>query len=290
MSVLSGALRAAICAPEGEKFISADYSQIEARLVMWFADDRTGLDEFGGEGKIYEGMASEIYKIPKAKVGKDSFERFIGKQVILGSGFGMGAKKFVTSCKEKGGVDVEFKLAKAGITGYRERYEEVPKLWEGVERAAIHAVKYPGYKRKYKHVTYEMRGEHLYCLLPSGRELCYPYAHINVVKTAWGPAPKLHYWGINSYTNKWSLLDTWGGKLTENFVQAAARDIMAYGMLTTEKHGYTTLFTVHDESVAIVPKDFGSVKEYEELLCKLPKWAKGCPIEAEGWEGPRYRK
>jgi len=290
MSVLSGALRAAIKAPDGYKFVSADYSQIEARFVMWFADDKTGLDEFGGEGKIYEGMASKIYGIPKAKVGKDSFERFIGKQVILGSGFGMGARKFVTSCKEKGGVDVEFQLAKRGIDGYRERYNMVPKLWENAERAAIHATKYPGSRRRYKKVVYEMRGEHLYCKLPSGRELCYPYAHIQVAKTNWGPQPKLHYWGINSYTNKWSLIDTWGGKLTENFVQAAARDVMAYGMLTTEKKGYTTLFTVHDESVAVVPTDFGSVKEYEELLCVLPDWADGCPIEAEGWEGPRYRK
>lgn len=290
MAVLSGALRAAICAPDGYKFVSADYSQIEARLVMWFSDCEMGLKEFGGEGKIYEGMASEIYKIPKPKIGKESFERFIGKQVILGAGFGMGPPKFVSSCKEKGGVDVELELAKKGIDGYRKRYPEVKEMWTEVEKLAIAAVRRPGAIKSHKHVKYQMRGEHLYCLLPSGRELCYPYAYVELTQTKFGIQPKLYYYGVDSFSKKWVVIDTWGGKLTENFVQAAARDIMAHGLINCDKNGYTSLFTVHDEGVSLVKEDFGSYKEYEKLMCELPDWAKTCPIEAEGWEGKRYRK
>ena len=100
----------------------------------------------------------------------------------------------------------------------------------------------------------------------------------------------MYYEGRCSFSQKWKLLDTWGGKLVENFVQAMARDIMAHGMKTTEKHGYPTCFSVHDESAALVKLGFGSVQEYEDLLCILPQWAKGCPVAAEGWQGKRYRK
>lgn len=290
MDVLSGALRASICAPPGYKFVSADYSQVEARFVFWFADDKKGLEEFGGEGKIYEGMASEIYGIQKNKVGKDSFERFMGKQTILGAGFGMGARKFVSSCKEKGGVEVELSLAKKSIDGYRSRYPMVKKLWTNVEKAAIRAIKNPGSIHKYIHVSYQKRGKHLYCKLPSGRELCYPDATVGLRQGYYGLEEKLFYWGTDPFSKKWVQLDTWGGKLTENFVQAAARDVMAFGLLNCERKGYVSLFTVHDEGVSIVKEDYGSYKEYEKLMCTIPKWAKGCPIAAEGWEGKRYRK
>ena len=290
MEVLSGALRASLMAPEGHKFVSADYSQVEARFVMWFADDPVGLNEFGGEGKVYEGMASEIYGIPKDKVGKDSFERFMGKQTILGAGFGMGSKKFVTSCYEKGGVVVDFQLAEKSIKGYRKRYEMVPLLWTESEKAAIRAVINPGKRQTYIHVSYQMRGPHLYCRLPSGRELCYPNAIVETVQTRFGPQPKLFYYGVDTFTKKWTKIDTWGGKLTENFVQAAATDTMAHGLKNCENKGYTVLFTVHDEGISVVKEGFGSYKEYERLMCQLPAWADGCPIEAEGWEGKRYRK
>ena len=290
MEVLAGALRAAICAPKGYKFVSADYSQVEARFVMWFADDPVGLDEFGGEGKVYEGMASQIYGVKKEDILKGSFERDIGKQTILGAGFGMGAPKFVASCKEKAAIDVSKELSEKAIYGYRKRYAMVPKLWKECEKAAINAVMRPGKIFRYIHVAYQMRGEHLYCILPSGREITYPLASIRTVKSRFGPQNKLYYWGVDSFSNKWKELDTWGGKLTENFVQAAARDCMAFGLINCEEKGYKSLFTVHDEGVSIVEEEYGSYQEYERLMCVLPKWAKGCPIEAEGWEGKRYRK
>jgi DNA polymerase len=90
--------------------------------------------------------------------------------------------------------------------------------------------------------------------------------------------------------HQWKRIDTYGGKLTENIVQALSRDIMAFGMVNLEKSNYPIILSVHDELVSETDKDFGSVEEYEMIMCKLPKWAKGLPIKAEGWKGKRYKK
>lgn len=290
MDVLSGALRAAIKAPDGYKFIAADYSQIEARGVFWFAEDPVGLAEFSGEGKIYEGMAATIFGVKKEDIQKGSFERDIGKATILGAGFGMGPDTFVTNVEDTAGITIDGKLAQRAISGYRNRYEMVPKLWKGVEKAAIAATKNPGSVHTYKKVSYYCKGDRLYCILPSGRKLVYLEPQVKVKPTQFGEKETLTYMGQDTYTRKWVRLQTWGGKLTENFVQAAARDIMVYGMENAERDHYYLVFSVHDEGVTLVPEEFGSYQELERLLCELPVWAKGYPIAAEGWEGTRYRK
>ncbi|PHS61164.1 MAG: hypothetical protein COB09_18415 [Thalassobium sp.] len=291
MEILAGYLRAAIQAPKGYKFVSADYGQIEARVVLWIAGSKNGMKDFGGDGKVYEAMAASIYGLNIKKITKDSIHRFIGKQTVLGSGFGMGWEKFITSCWDVAQVRVDKKTAQKAINGYRERYFEVVALWKAAEKAAMEAVRRPGRRVKVnKFVSYKMRGKHLYCKLPSGRELCYPFACIKDAKYFKTTKPQLHFEGKDSKTQQWSLMKTYGGSLVENFVQAIARDIMAHGMFNAEKAGYPTIFSVHDEAAALVKKKFGSVKEYEKLLCILPRWAKGCPVVAEGWQGKYYRK
>jgi DNA polymerase len=101
---------------------------------------------------------------------------------------------------------------------------------------------------------------------------------------------EIRYWGQDSKTHKWAKQYTWGGKLVENIVQAFCRDLLANGMLNLEKAGYPIVMTVHDEIIAEVKKGFGSLEEFEKLICVLPDWAKGCPIAAEGWRGAFYRK
>lgn len=102
------------------------------------------------------------------------------------------------------------------------------------------------------------------------------------------PQKTLEFWAVNSKTKKWSLERTWGGTLTENIVQAVARDLLMYGMVRLEKKGYQGLFSVHDEAACQAKK--GSIDTFVNILCEPPKWARGCPIEAKGWIGPRYRK
>ena len=111
-----------------------------------------------------------------------------------------------------------------------------------------------------------------------------------VVDTDWGKRPEIQFWGVDTYTRQWIRTSTYGGKLTENVVQALCRDIMAEAMVRAEKAGYPIILTVHDEIVAEVPKGFGSVEEFNAILEAKPKWAYGFPIVAEGWRAVRYRK
>ena len=298
MDVLKGASRSVICAPKGLKFVCADYGQIEARITMWVAGSRQGMDDFSDtgqlKGKIYEGMAGQIYSCPAEKIKKPSFQRDLGKAAVLGCGFGMGDEKFYITCSQQG-MELDKEIAKKAVKAYRWRYPEVKKAWYECEEMAMQAIRNKGHKfyacgHKY---CFEYRENGLSNKLPSGRRIFYPNARIEFKKTRFGPKDVIEYmnWDDKRGAGKqWDYADIWGGILFQHGVQATAGDIMANGMLNAEEAGYPALFTVHDESLAMVDKDFGSYQEYEELLTELPPWAKGIPIIAEGWEGKRYRK
>lgn len=296
MESLKAATRSMICAPEGKKFICADYSQIEARIVMWMAGDHQGLNDFKGEGKIYESMAADIFGVSISSIGKPSFERDVGKEAVLGCGFGMGGDKFVFRCVEQRNLPVTSEMGKKAVKGYRERYPAVPQAWKDCEVAAINAIENPGsvYNACDGKMQYKMDGPHLFVKIPSGRKLCYPFAKVRVEPNQWGYDQTVIYfkvWNEKAKVGyKWQSERTWGGTLFQHGIQGTAADIMSNGMLTAENRGYPALFTVHDESLAMVDEDFGAVKEYEDILCELEPWAKGLPIVAEGWEGNRYRK
>lgn len=296
MESLKAATRAMICAPKGKKFICADYSQIEARIVMWMAGDKTGLKDFSGEGKIYESMASDIFDVPINQIKKPSFERDVGKEVVLGCGFGMGVDKFIFRCVEQRNLKVTKEVGTKGVKGYRDRYARVPAAWKECEKAAISAINNPGHtfsacdgKMVYKKVKHWLVAQ-----LPSGRKLYYPEAATRVIVNNFGKDQEAIYfrvWNQKAPAGyKWEYERTWGGTLFQHGVQATAMDIMGNGMLNAEDRGYPALFTVHDESLAMVDENFGTVKEYESILCELEPWAKGLPIVAEGWSGRRYRK
>jgi len=293
MNVLSSALRSMIKAPEGMKLIAADYAQIEARLVFWFADEQKALDIFRRGEDVYVDMASGIYGIPAIKVTDD--QRFIGKQTVLGLGFQMGAAKFKSQLYDQYDTSISKEFAKEAVNLYRTKYKKVKALWSETNKAAMNAVLFPGRKFKCagRKITYFVEEDFLYCRLPSGRKLAYHLPVVKEVPNKWGgdkPMQELSFMGFDSYTRKWKRQTTYGGSLVENYVQASSADITGHGMLEGEKENYEAIFTVHDEVIALVPEDFGSYKEYEEILCRLPKWAEGLPVEAEGWEGIRYRK
>ena len=293
MIVLSSALRSMIKAPKGKKFIAADYAQIEARLVFWFADEQKALDIFRRKEDIYCDMAGDIYKRKVTK--EDELERFIGKQTVLGLGFQMAHVKFKSQLYDQFDVKITLDFAKEAVKLYRSKYKKVVALWKESQVAAINAVLNPGrhYKCAKGKIKYVVKGDFLQCILPSGRRLSYHKPKVEQIPNPWGGdglVDQLTYMGFDSYTRKWKRLKTYGGSLVENYVQAASADITSYGMLEGEKEGYEAIFTVHDESVCEVDEDFGSYQEYEEILCRLPHWAKGLPVAAEGWEGMRYRK
>lgn len=199
----------------------------------------------------------------------------------------------------------ELVLAKYIVDRYRAKYARVKKLWDDLNQAAITAVKdaQQGIKRWVPvaggKVHYKVVGPFLACRLPSGRFLWYMHPELRMRKAPWAedddPNPPkvetLTYMGVDSRTKQFVRQATYGGHLTENVVQALSRDIMANALLLTERHPtYTPCLTVHDEIIAEVETGQGSVSEFENLICQLPPWAAGFPIEAEGERLRRYKK
>jgi DNA polymerase len=132
----------------------------------------------------------------------------------------------------------------------------------------------------------------LYCILPNGRRLAYPFPELRERETPWGAVKwALTFMGVDTYTKKWKRQHTYGGSIVENQVQAIARDIMAQGMQNIEASGvYVPVLSVHDEALAEAKIGTGNVKEFERLLTTVPDWGRGCPISAEGFVCKRYRK
>jgi DNA polymerase len=284
MEALSNGLRGTIIASAGKDLYVADYASIEARVVMWLAEEDEALDFFRTGGDIYLDMAAEIYN---KECYSPSPERQVGKFAILGLGFQMGAPKFQGTC-EKFGVKIEEEFAVRVVEAYRGKYWRVKQMWTDQEDAALQAVrtKQPvqcGY------VTWLREGHFLFCELPSGRRLAYPYPEIRARETPWGAVKaSLTFMGIDTYTRKWKRQVTYGGSLVENITQAVARDIMAEAMLRCEEQGYEVALTVHDEIVTENAQ--GNVAEFVQILTTVPEWAVGLPVEAAGFVAKRYKK
>lgn len=290
MDTLSGVLRGCIIAVPGKQLVVADYSAIEARVVLWLAGDEKGLDMFRQGKSLYLDMAEFIYK-KKGLTKKDAVEYAVGKAVILGCGFGMGKVRFRAQCATWG-IDVSEDLAAQAIRAYREKYSSVKKMWYEVEKAARSARKTPGSVHACcggkVHFGMDKKREFLCALLPSGRHL--RYFKPTIVGGEYGE--EIHYQGPG-LGGAIEDQKTYGGSLTENIVQAVARDLMAAAMLKCEAAGYPIILSVHDELIAEwtpFPSCPDPLVDFIKLMCHTPAWAKGLPVNAEGWVGNRYRK
>lgn len=214
----------------------------------------------------------------------------VGGAIVHNCGFGMGWEKFMATCEAQG-QPVTADLAQRAVNAYRYKYAAVKAFWNDIEEAAIRAVKYPGKRFDVNElIQWLVKGKFLYCRLPSGRVLSYYAPKIERRASPYGERDQLTYMAVDSKTKQWVREGTYGGKLTENVVQATARDVMVDAMFRVERCGYELILSVHDELVAEIPEGFGSVEEFERLMTELPVWAKGLPIKAEGFRDVRYRK
>jgi len=299
MSALSNTLRGAIVAPAGKKLIVVDYSAIEARILFWQAGDQKALSMYKMGENLYEDMAWYLYHDYSITKKTHPKEYDVGKRVILGCGYQMGAERFRLTCHTYG-VEVGRELAERGVKAYREKYNKVKNLWYSVQKAATNAIRTPGSIQRCtdkQRVIFSMdkKREYLVCKLPSGRYLRYYRPSIKAVETQWGPREEIHYWGVDA-SRKLVELKTYGGSLVENITQATARDILANGMINCEKDGFPIVLTVHDEIVSEIEDPENHLDSEQALqdfianMCTLPKWADGLPLAAEGWIGNRYRK
>lgn len=182
ISLAKALIRPTFRASLGKVFISADFSQIEARTLLWFADEQEGLQLFRNKQDIYCDMASVIYGRPINKADH-KIERQVGKTAILGLGFGMGGPKFQITCRVNAGVEIEKRLSRKSVKAYRSRFPGVPAFWYSTERAAIATVK-TGDSTVNARTGWRMRGRFLQCVLPSGRALSYADPQVTVMP-AW---------------------------------------------------------------------------------------------------------
>lgn len=287
MNVLSSILRSVIVASEGKELFCGDFSAIEARVLFWVAGHEEGLQAYRENRDLYRELAMIIYN--KNLIDITDPEREVGKRGILGSGFGMGWKKFQETCADFG-QEISDAVAQKAIQAYRTIHAPVPQLWWNLEKAAISAVS-RGSVFEINKTSWWVENNFLYCKLPSGRKLAYYGPEIRYTLTPWGEKrATLYHWGVDPLTKKWILSGTYGGRLTENVVQATARDVMRDSMLRLEPKNYLTLLSVHDELLNENDKGAGNLEEYNKLMARLEPWSTGIPIQVKCWTGPRYMK
>lgn len=178
---------------------------------------------------------------------------------------------------------------------WRKANPNIVEYWNRLETAAMKAVLEPKTLFEVNNIRFIKSGSFLWCRLPNGRKLCYPYPKIKAVVPPWAEddtqtKQAVCYMGVDSRTHAWQVQVAYGGLFAENITQAVARDFLVEAINNAEAAGYPVVFHVHDEVVCEVPKNFGSVEELETLITASPVWGKGCPIAAEDWRGDRYRK
>ncbi len=293
VNVAKALIRPMIKAPEGRMLIVSDYSSIENRLLAWVAKDEPALELFRTGGDQYVDMASFLYRKGAEDITKS--ERQIGKIIILGCGYGMGAKRFVETAATWG-VHMELHEAQRAVDAYRDRYSLVKTMWYKLKDACVQAIQRPGETYECNSCSFRVvkcRADNRWLVLrlPSGRNLYYMAPYLS--EDTYGLVPG-HY-GINPYTKKWDRLKLIPGRVTENIVQALARDIMAHGLVkvTDLMADVILLGTVHDEAIGEISAEDdnrSTMLRFNNCLCMLPDWATGLPLEAEGYIAERYRK
>lgn len=233
MEVFSSCLRGMIVAPEGKVLDVGDFNAIELRVLFWVAKHEQGLKALANGDDLYKELATIIYKVKLKAV--DDKQRFVAKQAILGSGFGLGWKMFQAYCKQMG-QEISDHLARAAIFAYRAKHKLVVTLWSNIEQAAIAAVLKPGTKYTINRTTWWVKGRFLWCKLPSGRRLAYCDPAVEYDTTPWGAKrPVLYYWGVDPKTRQWTRQRNWGGGLVENCCGKGTLVLTSWGWVAIEK-------------------------------------------------------
>lgn len=296
LDAIANALKPMFVASAGKKLVAADLSAIESVVLMMVAGQEDAIELLREDpGALYIDLAQVIFGHTVTKKEHPA-KRTVGKIGTLGCGYQMGgAKLYDTGVKNKAPEELwTIDLAEATKTAYRERYDAVPQLWRGLEYAAIQTV-LTGQPHEHRGIRYEMYDRWLTCVLPNSRRLFYTDPRVSEVELPWSTEEDPRYGLKLTYETikdgQWKRVATYGGKLTENVVQAIARDILVEGMLRAEAAGFRIILTVHDEIVAEVDENSPlDHKVLEQCMTVVPSWFAGCPLRAEGWTDNRYRK
>ena len=273
-SVLSELIRTAFVPKAGHRFIVADFSAIEARVLSWFAGEEWRSKVFAEGGDIYCASASKMFGVPVEKHGVNAHLRQKGKQAELACGYGgsVGAMKAMGALK----LGLNESELMPIVTSWREANPKIVKFWYDVESAVNEVLDFGGVT-KVGRVSFAMNGKNLHTILPSGRTLFY-------IKMEHG----FSFMGINGVSKKWERIETYGAKLVENITQATARDLLTEAILRLK--GYRIVMHVHDEVIIEVPDNKSSVDEICAVMSQTPDWSDGLLLNADGYECCFYRK
>ena len=317
---ISQLIRTSFIPSDGKIYAVCDFSAIEARVLAWMAGEEWVLDTFRQGGDIYCATASQMFHKPVEKHGVNSELRQRGKVAVLALGYGGG----VSALDKMGGARLGMTEEEEADTVkmWRNANPGIVAFWGLVEKAAKECIVYNTTRKvetPHTCVTFRLEDSTMTIELPSGRKICYPNAELHF-DNEWActgqtaaqaatdssfikkekPAlhPERHYMdkgasirfmGTNQATRKWEWIETWGGKLTENIVQAVARDCLAETMTNCMDAGFPVVFHIHDELVMEVSSE-DKLKEIQDIFAIVPKWADKLPLKGAGYTGNYYYK
>lgn len=290
---LSQLIRTSFVASPGNKLVDADFSAIEARVISWLAGEQWRLEVFRTHGKIYEASASQMFGVPieRIKKGNPEYElRQKGKVAELALGYQGSSGALVAMGALKMGIP-ESDLPDI-VSRWRESNKRIVDLWYSLESAAVSVIE-SGSPAGVRNLILmrEMDPanglDYLTITLPSKRKLY--YAHPSLTTNEWNK-PSILYYGTNQTTKQWTQLETYGGKLVENVVQAIARDCLALAIENLEAAGFPVVFHVHDEVVIDIPQEKADLDEVVRLMTMPIPWAPDLPLNADGWVGDFFKK
>ena len=301
---LSQLIRTAFVATPGNVLIDADFSAIEARVISWLAGQEWRLEVFRTHGKIYEASASQMFHVPIEKIKKGNPEyalRQRGKVAELALGYQGGVSAMRRMDTGHNLDDLSDDEVKGIVDRWRETNSMIRDLWNIVDSAAVTVITNGGAQTIRSETTDAVvtlareldvitGTRYMTILLPSGRKLYYPSPEIGVHR--WGN-PSVSYMGQNQTTKRWERVETYGGKLVENIVQAIARDCLAIAIENLEAQGLHVVFHIHDEVVIDTPAwadNDTMLDTVTKIMTKPIPWAQALPLNADGWVDKFFKK
>lgn len=286
---LSQLIRTAFIPSPGKIFAIADFSAIEARVIAWLSGEEWRMEVFRTHGKIYEASASAMFGVPIELISKGNPEyalRQKGKVAELALGYQGASGALITMGALNMGL-AEEELPDI-VRRWRSSNKRIVDFWYSVEQRAVECVKYGVMSSMQKGITFTRDESRLMIILPSGRRLFYNEPRLIPNERGY---ESLWFMGQNQTSKKWELTQTYGGKLVENIVQAVARDCLANSMKNLYAAGYDMNFHIHDEIISeIAIGGSQSLEDAIKLMCELPVWAEGLPLNADGFTSTYYKK
>ena len=293
---LSQLIRTAFIPSDGHKFVVADFSAIEARVIAWLAGEQWVNEVFATHGKIYEATASQMFGVPVERIVKGNPEyalRQKGKVATLALGYQGGPGALIRMHALENGLTEE-ELPDI-VKRWRAANPRIRDLWYKIEQAAV-AVMQTAQPQGINNLIFALEGDLIYgqsfftVRLPSGRKLYYARPFLKDVEDPQGRVkPALHYYGVNQQSKKWTVDHSYGGKMTENIVQAIARDCLAVTLERIAARGLQVVFHVHDEVIIDAPMET-TVEEICSLMAEPIPWAPGLILKGAGFENGYYMK